>query len=66
MALCAPVLHVTSWQNAVKAVSGEETLEEVMSDWIGIFLLVSSSVDSGFEDLVGGKQVSALTGAEGW
>jgi hypothetical protein len=32
IARCAPVLHVTSWQNAVKAVSGEEILEEVISE----------------------------------
>jgi hypothetical protein len=34
MALCAPVLHATSCEKAVKAVSGEELLDEVMSDLI--------------------------------
>lgn len=43
MALCAPILHVTSWQNAVKAVSGLDIFEDVMSDLTGRLLDVLSS-----------------------
>jgi hypothetical protein len=64
MALCAPIRHAVSWQKAVRAVSGEDILEEVTSDWTGIFLGCSSSVEE--EGSGAGKHVSALTGAEGW
>ena len=73
MALCAPVLHVTSWQKAVNAVSGEEIFEEVMFDRTLISLVASScsgsvkmSVSVGAGEGTGaGKQVSVLTGALG-
>jgi hypothetical protein len=55
IALCIPVLHVVNWQNAVRAVSGEEILEDVTLDWMFISRRGSSS---SAETLGSGKQVS--------
>jgi len=55
IALCIPVLHVVNWQNAVRAVSGEEILEDVTLDWM--FISRSGSLSSA-EALGSGKQVS--------
>lgn len=65
IALCAPVLHVVSWQNAVRAVSGEETFDEVTLDLTAISL--SGSIGSEGEDTDGAtKHASAFMGALGW
>jgi hypothetical protein len=55
MALCIPVLHVVNWQNAVRAVSGEEILEDVTLDWM---FISRSGSSSSAEALGSGKQVS--------
>lgn len=66
MARCAPVLHVVNWQNAVKAVSGEDILDEVTLDLMltsdGCSISSEGDVDCGGA----GKQVSWLMGAFGW
>jgi hypothetical protein len=64
IALCAPVRHVTSWQKDVRAVSGEEILEEVMFD----LTLISRSSSASEVASDGGGPVGKLvsTGALGW
>ena len=68
MTLCAPVRHAVSWQKAVKAVSGEDILEDVMSEWTGVFMEGSSRVEVEEEEEIGSivNGVSALMGADGW
>ena len=63
MARCIPNRHVTSWQNAVKAVSGEEILEDATSDWMltssGFSsVLIGTSVNVAMPSSRTGKQVS--------
>ena len=70
IALCASVLQVTSWQKAVNAVSGDEILEDVISDLTLAFRAGSTpssddEASGASEDAIAGKQVSALMGALG-
>src|SRR5437016_3840473 len=64
IALCAPDRYVTSWQKDVRAVSGEETLEEVMFD----LTLISRSPSASEVTSDGRGPVGKLlwTGALGW
>ena len=62
IALCASIRHDTSWQNAVRAVSGDDILVEVKSD----LTLTSGRDRTSSETWGGGKQVSALIATLGW
>ena len=62
IALCAPVLHVTSWQKAVNAVSGDdcgvETTFEVTACVLDVGVVVSCGADGTSLGAVCGKQAS--------
>ena len=62
MALCAPVLHVTSWQKAVKAVSGDDCGDEatfaVTLSVLEVVVVVSCGADWVSLGSVCGKDVS--------
>lgn len=66
IALCTPSRHVTNWQKAVRAVSGEDILEDVTLDLTLMSRRASGLLSAGVEADDGGKQTSWLMGAFGW